>query len=61
MLRDAAHDFGTGRVHQASQLFKVFAYVPRVGRSFSRGGNQDGALDRVANRDQWSDTGTFLY
>ena len=31
VLRDAAHHFGTGGVHQPGQLFQMFGDVPRVG------------------------------
>ena len=60
LLRDAADDFGAGGVHQPGQLFQVLGDVPRVGRPLAGRGHQHGALDRIADRDQWSDRGTFL-
>ena len=60
MLGDAAYDFGTGGVHQPGELFQMFGDVPCVFGSLTGRSHQHGALDRVADRDHWSDSGTFL-
>ena len=60
VLRDPAHDFGAGRVHQPGELFQMFGDVPCVFGSLAGRGHQHGALDRIADRDHWSDRGTFL-
>jgi hypothetical protein len=60
MLRNASHDFSTGRIYQPGQLLQMFRDVPCVFRSLAGRSHQHRALDRVADWDQWSDNGAFL-
>lgn len=60
MLRNASHDFSTGRVYQPGQFFQMFSDVPCVFRSLAGRSHQHRALDRIADRNQWSDRGTSL-
>jgi hypothetical protein len=60
VLRNAAHDFGPRGVDQASQLFQMFDDMPCVFGSLAGRSHQHRALDGIADRNQWSDSRTFL-
>ena len=60
MLRNASHNFSAGSVYQPGQFFQMFRDVPCVLRSLAGRSHQHRALDGIADRDQWSDRGTFL-
>jgi hypothetical protein len=60
VLRDSAHDFGTGSVDEPGELFQMFGDVSCVFGSLTWRGHQYGALDGIADGNHWSDSGTFL-
>jgi hypothetical protein len=60
VLGDAAHNFGTRGIHQPSELFQMFGNMPCVFGSLTGRSYQYGALDRITDRDQWTDRAAFL-